>query len=442
MINKKILAVAVATAFTTNAFAAQDLSDDAAEAVVFASEFVTAAATLDVTNLSGAGGDSDLDVTSPFGFSIGDGTSKYIRLELTDATFLTPVVAGDFTVGGSETYSISQGGGAGDSSVVVEVSASGADVQQTDVWLLAATDFTISQSASSSVMYTLHDTAADAVNDVNPLSTQTGPLASVGAITSGTFTTPLDSTATVASAFMDFDAAGSDAVSATIGLVGSIDTSLYIDGTGFMDDGSLVVPADLITAGQDVAFAGDMSFGAWNTATAADCTTGLVALTGEDEDGADDLTVADVNVELFLCVVVTGAEVINKGDYSATLVTDDLSNDIGEISYDTTSVEVPYLTTFADYNQRVYMVNYSASDAAYSITFVSEAEATTTAGTAASGVIPAGEMIAIKATDIVTLTGRTRTSAVIEIEAVDGDISAATQSVNLSDGSTDTTVLN
>ena len=443
MINKKLLAVAVATAVSTNAFAAIDISDDAAEAVVFASEFVTAAETLVVIN--GSGTDSDLDISSPFGFSIAEGTSKYIRLELTNATFNTPITAAMFSEAGVATvgFSISQGGAAGDTSVVIEVSATSGDVQQTDVWTLDSTDFEISQSIASSVTYTLHDDAPDAVANVSALSTQSGPLAVVSTVTSGIFTIASDSTATVNSAFKVFDAVNSDAISGTLGLIGAIDTSLYLTGAGFMADGSAVTAADFITPGQTVTFTGDMSFGDWNTATAADCVTGAVALLGEDEDGADALAVADVNVPLYLCVTLDGTtDVALKGSYSASLDTDALEAVIGEISYDTTSIEVPYLTTFASYNQRVYMINTGATDAAYSITFTSEAAATATPGTAATGTIPAGEMIAIKATDIVTLTGRTRTSAVIEVEAIDSEISAATQSVNLSNGSTDTTVLN
>lgn len=447
MMNKKILAVALATVFSTNALAVQSLQNPTV-AVVIASEFVTSAPTLDVTNLSGendsrANTGSDLDISSTYGFSIGAGTSKYLRIELTNATFLSQVLAADFLPANSgESFSVSAQGAPGDDFVIIEVAAGASDVNQSDVWNFAAPSYEISQTDTASVLYTLHDTAADAVNDESPLATENGLLANVAAVTSGVFTTPLDSTATVASAFKAFDSSISDAVSATIGLVGSIDTDLFITGAGFLANGDVVIPSDLVTAGQDVTFTGDMSFGDWSTATAADCVENATPLLGEDADGADPLTVADVTAELFLCVTVDTSEIINKGSYSAFLVTDDLTNAIGVISYDTTSIEVPYLTTFSGYNQRLYMTNTSGSDAAYSITFVAEGVTVVTPLAAASGIIPKGEMIALKARDIVQLDNRTRTSAVIEVELVDEDVTATTQSVNIDDGSTDTTVLN
>lgn len=439
MLNKKILAVAIATAVSTNAFAAIDISDDAAVAVVFASEFVTPAETLVVINGSG-GGASDLDITSNFGFSIADGTSKYIRLELANATFETPVNAGSFSSNnGSAGFAISQGGAAGDTTVVVEVAANGGNIQQTDTFILDAADFEISQASASSVAYSLHDDAPDAVANESALSTQTGPIAVVTTVTSGNFTVPSDATATVTSSFKNFD---TDALSLTLGLIGEIDTSLFITGTGFFDTGVAVAASDFITPGQDVTFTGDMTFGTFGISASAACTS-ITDLTNQDADGADPIAVIDVNTPLFLCVTLDGSsDVALKGSYDATLDTDALTDTIGQISFDTTSIEVPYLTTFDGYNQRLYITNTGATDAAYSITFTSEIETTVTPLAAATGIVPKGEMIALRATDIVNLVGRTRTSAVIEVEAEDAAITAATQSVNVSDGSTDTTVLN
>jgi hypothetical protein len=77
------------------------------------------------------------------------------------------------------------------------------------------------------------------------------------------------------------------------------------------------------------------------------------------------------------------------------------------------------------------------------MTWITEADTDAEDGTEATGVIPAESMIAIKATDAVTLSGATtRTAAIIEVEGVDANIQAATQSVNLSTGGTDTVVLN
>ena len=83
MLNKKIVAAAVAAAFTQGAVAAVDIDGTGTQKITYASELVTAGSdTLTVTNLAGL-----LDVTAEVGFTIGDGTSKYVRIDFSDATF-------------------------------------------------------------------------------------------------------------------------------------------------------------------------------------------------------------------------------------------------------------------------------------------------------------------------------------------------------------------
>lgn len=99
------------------------------------------------------------------------------------------------------------------------------------------------------------------------------------------------------------------------------------------------------------------------------------------------------------------------------------------------------MTTFADYNQRLVLVNRGTAAVPYSITFTEENGVTSAAGSAASGTLAAQETKIIKATDIVTLTGASRTAATIVVTAPSSTIDAATTSVNLADKSTDTVKL-
>jgi len=447
MLNKKILAVAIATGFTMNAYAVQDLNASPADkAVVFAKELITAGSDVVVTNAGNI-----LDIKSKVGFSIADGTSKYVRIVLTNAVFETAVVAGDLSsaTNADAGFAISQGGAKGDNYVVIEVSATnGNDIQQTDTITLAVADLNISQSATTTVAYTLHDSAVNAVAGTNALASYSGAVAQVASITSGTFVDAKNSVATVDSQFIAFGfgaSSGSDAISATVGLVGAIDTSKYLTGTGYKTTGVAVAAADLVTPAQNVTFTGDFSFGTWTLYDNATCTSNAndVPLTvNADEDGTDAEAIADVNAASYLCVTVNGTDAIEKGSYSVSLDTDELTDTIGKISYDTTSIEVPYLSTYSGVNQKFFLVNNGASDAVYTISFTTEDGVTATDKAKASGTVPKGEMLTIKATDIVTLAGATRTAATIEVEAKDEDISAATQTVNLSTGGTDTVVLN
>ena len=84
------------------------------------------------------------------------------------------------------------------------------------------------------------------------------------------------------------------------------------------------------------------------------------------------------------------------------------------------------------------MVNRGATAATYSMTFQPETGVTAVAGTGATGTIPAGGTLSVKASDIVTLTGKTRVAATLNIVAATANVSVATQQVNLSDKGTDT----
>jgi hypothetical protein len=119
-------------------------------------------------------------------------------------------------------------------------------------------------------------------------------------------------------------------------------------------------------------------------------------------------------------------------DYTGVLV--------GTVGRNGTTQEINYLTTFASYNQRVYITNRGTTDATYAFTFQSEAGVTATAGTAATGTSKAGSVLALKAADIVTLTGKTRTGATLTIVGTPALFSVSTQQVNLSNGATDTVV--
>jgi hypothetical protein len=450
MLNKKIVAAAVAAAFTQSAVAAVDIDEAVApQKVTYASELVTAVGGfLDVTN-----GGNALDITVEAGFSIGAGTSKYARYDFSGAKFNVDAT-GTLDVGGV-IADLSAGGQIGDDYVIFEVAAT-SDVAATDDLLLAASQYTIEASGTSQVCYSLYETALEAVNADTSQSLKTAcqDFAELGSAYTGTFATGADATSTVASTFTKFDGAAGAATTATVGTIDATDAGgilvpNVLDATSTPVTALALIDATLTVPGsQDVQFDGDFSFGVWTVETAPACDgTGAVTIAPDVSGTFGTLaalpTATLVGNPWYVCVNVDGTETINKSSYSVTLVDSALSNDLGRIKYDTTSIEVPYLTTFADYNQRIYLINKGLVDAEYSMTWITEAGTDAEDGFKATGGVPAESMIAIKATDAVTLTGdTTRTAAIIEVEGVDANIQAATQSVNLSTGGTDTVVLN
>ncbi|MFC4700060.1 hypothetical protein ACFO4O_07835 [Glaciecola siphonariae] len=440
MLNKKILATAVALACSTSAFAAVDLDDNANDqTVTIATESFTATdISMGMVEVTNAGA---LNIEVETGFTTGAGTSNFVRFDLVNGSFTSdaPTLTNAGLVGGAGI--ISQGGGDGDSFVIFEITADTADVARDATLVLAADTYNVTASGASTVGYGFFDIAADAINQRDALASASSQFTNTVSAVTGDYTDAGVGVATVASGFTAFAPATSDE-SATVANLGMIVPAQVVTAGSIKLDGTDFTVADVVPAGnQDITFAGDFSFGTF-TLHAGDCTAAPNALTvNTDEDeaviNADPATAASWS----FCVTVDGTETISKGSYTVTLDTPEVTNTIGQITFDTTTVEVPYLTTFSNYNQRLYIINRGSRDAIYTISFTSEDGVTATAGAGASGTVPANEVVALRATDIVTLTGRTRTAATVEIEAAGPDISVATQQVNLSDGTTDTVVL-
>ncbi|MBN7820442.1 hypothetical protein [Bowmanella yangjiangensis] len=444
MLNKKILAVAVASAFTMSAQAAITLTDTTADLVTYATETFTST-DLNADGLLPVDGTA-LDVVTNLGFTVAAGTSKYVRIDLSAGEFAAvPALAGVNVDAGVSS------GGDGESFVIFEITGDNGgtpvELPAATVVTLSAADYAISTTATNTVTYALYESAANAVNQTagTALSTRSEAMTSTASASTGTFTVPGEVTATVGSKFLKFVDPADSSKTVTEIAVGAVDASkLLKTGTFLTPAGAAVVVGDLYTTPQDITFAGDFSFGTWTTDSAADCSNAGTAVTLNSTKTAATAANVALGAVSYLCVDNgTKKQTMNKGSYSATLsAKPKLTNTVGKIVYNTTTVEVPYVTTFSAYNQRVYIVNNGVVPATYSMTFTSENGVVATALGASSGSVPAGEMVALKVTDLVDIAGKTRTSAIIEIEAEDEDVMVSSQTVNLSTGGTDTVVHN
>jgi len=456
MLNKKILAAAVAAAFTLNANAAVDLNADTGD-------FVIAAESVDTSDLNGDGlvvlTGTAQNVVMDAGFSIATSTSKYVRFDLTNGEFAT--ITGfddDATTGGGDTGNNTEvtavsAGGVGETYAIFEIAADNIDIlQTTDLYLFAT--YAMNNNSTLSTTYKLFETAQQAIDNVSSgLSTSNGVIGKIESALTGTFGDAQTVTATVADEFKKFGGAASTTLN-NIDVADLDDTSesyLFPDTTTAFDDTNLATGSATLTFSGDFSF-GEFTFGGSSWGYDEDGVFTATAAT-ENDDGTVEVAYAASSLVVNTTDVDATVDAANKGSYSVVLADlavtgvtpanaiGDYSEASGTIIYDTTSISVPYLTTFSGYNQRIYIVNSGTQDATYTTTFTSEDGVTATAGSMATGVVPAGEMLAIKATDLVTLTGKTRTSAVIEIEAQDTAIVATSQTVNLFDGGTDTVAL-
>ncbi|GEA09464.1 hypothetical protein KUL42_42250 [Alteromonas sp. KUL42] len=297
------------------------------------------------------------------------------------------------------------------------------------------------------------------------------------------------------------------AVSATTASLGEVDTDLLAPaGNGFTDlDGGAFNNVDVIGTDPVVKFNGDFSFGEWTmrevTTTPAgpagdSCSVGTdilpdpastmsqlvfstisqadleandyvlcVDVAGMDSDVTDNLLVGSENPWM------TGNKMnrIGESTYSANISWDALTDNyaadaistndgweeamgampnsiddtMGEIIYDSITVDVPFMSTFTDYKQRFHLTNTGPTPAKYMFEFTPENGTVVTAGAMATGVIPAGESIVVQTADIIaSFTGRSRTAAQLHIGGEDEDIGVSAVVVNPEKGTIDIQDLN
>jgi hypothetical protein len=357
------------------------------------------------------------------------------------STYLTNIVSA---------AAIAQGGLDGDNFVIFDITGPAGGIDQVDI-LSLATGVGHVAAGPATVSVSTYETLANAIASTNGLSSSSGTYATT-ADGIADDSTAINATAEVSTLFTKFDDL---TLTAAIGSV-TFDTTVATTGALVANDGAAHTVADsLDSADSDIVITGDFSFGDWEINDQDDCAGATIsALTAATDGGSASAT--DISgiegIDGYLCVTTDGIETINQGSYTYVLEYDtvatavfpaaDGAGTIGSIAHNGTTVQVPYMTTFADYNQRIAIVNRGATDATYTFTFTPEADTTATAGTAATGTVPAGETVSLKASDIVTLAGKTRTAATVVIVAPDANISVASNQVNLADGATDTVILN
>jgi hypothetical protein len=453
MINKKILAASIAATFAFNANALVSLNTSST-ALKYASEAIANGGV--ITTIAANNFTVKAGLNLPV---IAGGVPFYVRVELGNAKFATnAVAAGALTTAAAGTTAITLAGGGviADSYVVFgyanDTATASAALFTFDFSNGAATNLTVTDKTKPvTVTYKLYQNA-DSLAALNGTGTAvvTTALDAITFVTgqdvAGSFTA-VSNTALVSKQFKEFKLTAGTAAGKTANL-GQIDL-LVKTGVLASDDSLQVVEADVYTTPTTTAtVTGDFSFGkTWFIDNNVACTT--TPGTGTTLTVAADMKTASVPSTAFtsaqhLCVTVDGTTVVPRVStaYSIALASNTgVSGSLGTITYDTTSISIPYVTTFSDYNQRVYIRNASSVDAPYTTTFTTEEGTTSTAGTAATGIVKAKTVLSIKASDLVTFVGKTRGAASIEIEATDTNVQATTQTVNLSDGSTDTVIL-
>lgn len=469
MFNKKSLSLAVAAAATglsLNATAQIDVSDALnPNKVAVANESVTPTTTGTLPIGVGATNNA-LDVTGEIGIGVANNDQIFIRFDWSSAALGGDLALGSLTVTPGTNPAVPStsltDGLTGDSNAIFGVTAGASGFpQDASVDLDIGTTGVALTGSTSDVRMRVYESQGDAIAEAAALSDQSV----VGAVSLGNALSVNFSAQTaiaeVTADFLEFKDGGG---TSTTGALGSF-TAVASTSFSLAADLSPVTALDnLVNTGTSsiVTYAGDFSFATSpGSYFVSGVTDGTCSTAGSTAVTLDTTTLLAANASVAaadskaLCVTVNGNdETIPEASYTGdvTLVhavttsvpsaTADSGN-IGDIDRNGTTVEVAYLTTFTDYNQRLLINSRHPVAAAYTITFQTEDGVTATANPAfATGILQPNENLVLRATDLVTLTGGTRCSATVVVVAPEDNISVATTQVNLSDASTDTVSYN
>ena len=207
--------------------------------------------------------------------------------------------------------------------------------------------------------------------------------------------------------------------------------------------------------------------------SAADCTgvgPGGAGTTGiatspiaEVEEGEDppnpNEVVAGIKIDpWYLCVTIDAEneEEIPEGAYDMDIslaaatpagqtrpfaATGATALNVANIDHDGTTVQIPFVTSYEGYTQRIVIVNRNKVDVGFSLMFRAEGDGMIDGMNPYEGMAMAGTTTVVKVADLVTLTSPTRASATMTLLAAPRTVDVATTMVNKMDQSTDTVVL-
>ena len=426
-------------------------------------------------------------LSAPADITANVGDTYIVSYTLDGMVFQTAVMNADLHgAGGMGGFTIAAGGAKGDKSVVFRL-ASEASVETTTTPLALEAEYAISAAGSGSVTRIATNQSLAVLNLPGISGSMTHVGSGVIKLGSGLKETAMamSPTATVEHSFRSFDGAA-------VATVGSLQVTHNGEGAGLVRradaaDGALVTDlGQVIDIGlteetgpnSTVSIMGNFSFATnaflhgeddcssstgaeGGTNTEIPAAPGILKVEGTGADmmvvGVNPQNVTDFANMMYLCIMVNPADedgmripetaaYTAMGDYEGVLEGAafepvSIEQTLGRIMRDGTTVGLPYLTTNAKFNQRLYIVNRGAA-ATYEMDF----QMGDTAGAMASGTLEANSrtMISVGGTAsedaLVTIGEGGSTAGTLIIEAEPTLIDVATVQISRELGTTDTVV--
>jgi len=390
----------------------------------------------------------ELNLSFNAGFGISS-SERYIRLDLLNGRFNQNFPASGIKVDADYNSTLVVGGRNTDTYMIVEVKASVAQGAETSFILESNSFIWLDYRQALSVQYTYYASAAAAVNSGDFLYQITAPVAQSMQTIGTSFTRSFSHTIELSQDFKKFKTTYRNPSSFSLG-----DANADLASLGKVQFDSLItqpvrhpstsalitVFSDLLptinTAAKTATINGDFSTLKAFLNTQDDCLGTSHELAEFRQQKWINVSINELMTYPVFCVAAESKTLsINRSSYYLDLGIGLETSLLGELIYDAAAVDLPYVTNFSDYRQRIILVNHAGYDVKYTTRFMSELEVAGeyTLGDYASGIIPAGATLKLNAEDLVNINKGvpSRVSARIYIDASSKDIAAAVQILSL-----------
>jgi hypothetical protein len=391
----------------------------------------------------------ELNLKFDVGFAISQ-SSRYVRVELRNATFLNILPVTGLAVNVNYTSLLSQGGGVGDNFAVIELFSATPQPFNTDLLLEVTALKVLDRNLPLTVEYTLYGSASDAVNDGPSLYKKEVELLQFVSGLATSFTDAYSLSIGFGTEFLRFNptfrAPNTFSLGDSDGELASLakfrSDFLILDNVRRPSDSAQITDfrdllAGLDTSANSVTMSGDYSSGDVSLNASDDCSGASTPLTTDDFSKTVNISLDTLFTHPVLCVDLTGnTEPFLRTEFQLDLGLGRESIFFGKITYDGSSVDFPFLTSFSNYKQKIFITNHAGYDIEYIFELSAEesVQGNFQIGSAATGTVPAGGVIKIDVSELFSIAPDlpTRMSGRMLIDAQPQDVSAAIQIVSLS----------
>lgn len=393
-------------------------------------------------------GTDELNLQFQAGFAISQ-SSRYARIDFKNGSLLNNLPSTGLATNVNYNSLLVQGGSIGDNFAVIELYAAASQPQNTALLFEVTALKILDRSLPLKVNYSLYGNPSDAVNNGPVLySKEVELLRFVSGLATG-YADAHTLSLGFGTEFLRFNPTfrtpNTFSLGDSDGELGSLakftGNFLIIENVRRPSDSAKISDFRDLLAGFDTSLnsaslSGDFSSGDVSLNSNDDCSGAKYPLTTDDFSKTIAISLDALFTYPVLCIDLTG----NTTAYARTEFQLDLGLGqkpvfFGKVSYDGSSVDFPFLTSFSNFRQKIFITNHAGYDIAYKFEFFAEEAVKNNfqLGTAVSGVLKAAGVTKIDVWDLFTVEANvpTRLSGRMLIDGLPQDISAAIQLVSL-----------